>query len=134
LELTDEFIRSGWTGECSDFYQISFSLRSASAAKFRGLGDLNVKILLVASTLALIASAHAHSWYPRECCNEKDCHPVDIVKEMPDGSAQVQVEGETVIVPRSLKRRKSKDEHYHLCYEKKPEGISIFCFFQPGLS
>ncbi len=95
---------------------------------------MKVKFVLFAAAIAWIVPAHAHLWYPKECCNDKDCHEADNVTEMPDGSAQVRVGGDTMSVPRRLKRRKSLDEHYHVCYGKVNGAISVYCFFQPGLS
>ena len=85
-------------------------------------------------TIALIPPVLAHSWYPRECCNDKDCLPADSVKELPGGDAEVRVGNDVMIVPRSLKRRKSKDERFHVCYDRINGAVSVFCFFEPGLS
>ncbi len=95
---------------------------------------MNIKAILFAATIAWIVPAQAHSWYPKECCNEKDCHEVDNVTEMPDGSTQVRVGSDILSVPRTLKRRRSLDERYHVCYGKLNGTTSIYCFFQPGLS
>lgn len=34
--------------------------------------------------------AHAHSWYPHECCHDMDCHPIDCdeIEEQKDGSVK----------------------------------------------
>jgi hypothetical protein len=32
--------------------------------------------LLVAGLMLVSGAANAHSWYPKECCHEHDCHPV----------------------------------------------------------
>jgi hypothetical protein len=91
-----------------------------------------LKIVLFAATLALAVPAHAHSWYPPECCSGQDCREADMVTELPDGSAKVQVGTDTVVVPRSLKRRMSPDGHYHLCYRKWIDSTVVHCFFEPG--
>lgn len=38
--------------------------------------------------LLLMTPATAHDWYPTECCNNRDCKPVDCdtLIERPDGS------------------------------------------------
>jgi hypothetical protein len=43
-----------------------------------------VKHLIVAALML------AHSWYPRECCHDKDCHPVPCaeIHFEPDGSVR----------------------------------------------
>jgi hypothetical protein len=55
-----------------------------------------------------------------------------MVREMPDGTAQVQVGSDTIVVPRSLKRRTSPDQHYHLCYNKTDAFTIVYCFFEPA--
>ncbi len=92
-----------------------------------------MKRMFAAVTVTLMTMhAEGHSWYPLECCSEHDCHETDDVKELPDGSAEAKVSGETIVVPRSLKRRKSPDEHYHVCYGNLPGKTVIYCFFQPA--
>ncbi len=93
-----------------------------------------MKITLLAAAIALTVPAHAHSWYPMECCAGKDCHEADMVTELPDGSAQVRIGSETILVPRSQKRRQSHDVHYHLCYGSYQQATFIYCFFQPAES
>jgi len=31
---------------------------------------------ILAAALLFSGAAHAHSWYPKNCCNDADCHPV----------------------------------------------------------
>ena len=97
-----------------------------------GLRRLNVKIAVLAAAIPWIVPAHAHSWYPVECCAGTHCHETDRVRELPDGSAQVQVGNETIVVPRGLKRRTSPDEHYHLCYGQWDGVAVVYCFFEPA--
>jgi hypothetical protein len=34
-------------------------------------------VCLLAATLMLVSgAANAHSWYPKECCHDNDCHPI----------------------------------------------------------
>lgn len=91
-----------------------------------------MRIALVAAIALWIIPAKAHSWYPPECCSGQDCHEADAVTELPDGSARVQVGNDTLVVPPSLKRRQSRDGHYHLCYRKWRDGTIIHCFFEPA--
>lgn len=95
---------------------------------------MNEKITLFAAAAVWIAPAQAHSWYPYECCFNKDCHEADTVLEMPDGSAQVTVGNDMILVPRSFKRRMSPDFHYHLCYGRLPGQTVVYCFFEPASS
>jgi hypothetical protein len=94
---------------------------------------LTVKKWLFAAIAGLaVPGVHAHSWYPMECCAGQDCHETDMVTEMPDGSAKVQVGNDVVVVPKSMKRRQSPDGHYHLCYRKWGDSTIVHCFFQPA--
>ena len=93
-----------------------------------------MRIVLIAAITTLACPAYAHSWYPMECCAGKDCHEADAVTEMPDGSAQVLVGNQTILVPRSQKRRQSPDVHYHVCYGTYQQATFIYCFFQPAES
>jgi len=74
----------------------------------------------------------AHSWYPMECCERTHCHEADMVRELPDGTAQVQVGSDTIVVHPWLKRRTSPDQHYHVCYTQWDEVTVVYCFFEPG--
>jgi hypothetical protein len=103
-----------------------------ATAKLEALGRKTLKILLFAITLVPVLPAQAHSWYPAECCSGQDCREADMVTELPDGSAKVQVGNDTVVVPRSLKRRISPDGHYHLCYRKWTDSTIVHCFFEPA--
>ena len=42
---------------------------------------MNATIIVhsIIATVALSAPARAHSWYPKECCNDTDCAPVDSI-------------------------------------------------------
>ena len=105
---------------------------SHAAAKIGAPEVELVKIAILAAAIPWIVPAHAHSWYPRECCVETHCNETDRVRELPDGSAEVQVGSETIVVPRWLKRRTSPDKHYHLCYNKMDEFTLFYCFFEPA--
>lgn len=66
----------------------------------------------------------AHSWYPPECCSDRDCEPV------PDGSVSrvqggYQFEGQ--FIPDATVRT-GQDLRFHAC--KSPSG-TLLCFFRP---
>lgn len=81
----------------------------------------------LALCLALGAStiASAHSWYPWECCSDRDCEELkdDQVKITPQG--YVLPDG---VVVEASKARQSPDGHYHWC--RQPDG-KLICFFAP---
>lgn len=76
---------------------------------------------LIASALlalAFIAPAHAHDWYPHECCSNRDCWPMGA-----DADAR---EPEPAIVPGGYRTRDgvfvaerdarpSRDGRFHIC-------------------
>lgn len=49
-----------------------------------------VIILIAAAALLWHANAHAHDWYPKDCCHDRDCKPVtcDSISETRDGFLQ----------------------------------------------
>ncbi len=63
-----------------------------------------MRILLALVLLCLQASAH--DWYPRSCCKDGDCHPIDCaeLKRLTAGDPS----WKTNIL-------QSQDEHCHIC-------------------
>ncbi len=68
----------------------------------------------------------AHSWYPIECCSEKDCHPVFDAVEVEGGwQSGGRFYPDAIVKP-------SKDGQFHSCegvFTKRP-----LCFFVPMLT
>ena len=104
-------------------------------ARFR---VLSVMLLALVAVMALraagaVTTAHAHSWYPPLCCNDKDCRLVDKIDPLPDGGELFHAGSITVIVPRSFKRMPSQDSHVHVCYYRVFTGeYRPRCVFVPG--
>lgn len=83
--------------------------------------------------------AQAHDWYPKECCHDNDCAPVESVSrssslaatsELP--SMVVTTKHGTAIVPPNLPRRESKDNRMHACMNSGPMGkMQLICIFTP---
>jgi hypothetical protein len=95
---------------------------------------------LLVVVFAATASAHranAHSWYPRECCHEVDCAPVDAaIWLVPSngGPPQLRVTSKfgIAIIPTDLSVRESKDSHMHICMSYDAFGNrKVLCFFMP---
>jgi hypothetical protein len=79
------------------------------------------------------SSAHAHSWYPQSCCNDKDCRIVDKVDSLADGAELFHAGSITVIVPKHFKRMPSQDSRVHLCFYRVFTGeYRPRCVFVPG--
>lgn len=107
-----------------------------------------MRLLLIAAALCVTASAaSAHSWYPEDCCNDRDCEviPLQAVTETEAGwhveyvSAKLGVVN--VDVPRKHHRVKPNDHdgQFHGCfyYPRGPDtGLSprkmqVRCFWYP---
>jgi hypothetical protein len=105
--------------------------------------------LLLGNWLAV--RAHAHDWYPIECCHSVDCAPVDRVEvvagaifyagqkidptQVPTSVMIVTTSRGTGIVPADLPRRESKDNRMHACLRKVwalgGEHSEVRCIFMP---
>ena len=91
--------------------------------------------LLLLSAVEGLPPAHAHSWYPQTCCNDKDCRVVDKVDALPDGGELFHAGSITVVVPRHFKRMPSQDSQVHLCFYRVFTGeYRPRCVFVPGES
>jgi hypothetical protein len=97
-------------------------------------------VFLVLSTIGLWAPAHAHSWYPKECCSNYDCVPADSI--MTDGrGGKIVVVGHTHIpIPDGFTARSSPDGRIHVCFRtvagEQYGGPDILplCLFLPAQS
>lgn len=86
------------------------------------------------AVLWLVAPALAHSWYPFECCSERDCFPVPVqdVKIIKGGWM---LHDGTVI--EHAEARPSPDGRFHLCRHNDGKGGLIrkhkapACFWAP---
>ena len=85
---------------------------------------------ILAVFLVLIGSIYAlsHSWYPHECCSEKDCAVVapERVKVVPLGYL---IDNFHMKLHRDI--RHSPDGLYHGCF---PTPQNLICFFAPPQS
>ena len=94
--------------------------------------------LAVACALWL-TPAQAHDWYPKECCHDNDCAPVEslartstlaLSSELP--STVVTTKHGSAVVPPNLPRRESKDHRMHACMNPGPMGkMQLICIFTP---
>jgi hypothetical protein len=92
----------------------------------------SIRILCVTGTLLPLSRADAHSWYPWECCSDKDCAPITM-SETPrekDGGFYL-IDGRHI----SYKEVKpSPDGQWHLCEQKWPANSAarkILCVYAP---
>src|SRR5437660_12367553 len=87
---------------------------------------------LIAATL-MVSGAAGHDWYPRECCHNIDCAPVERVEHLPDGSLRVTSRVGTTVVPTSFPRRPSPDDQMHICMVRYShlDDMRPVCLFVP---
>jgi hypothetical protein len=94
-----------------------------------------------------VSPAHAHDWYPRECCSGLDCAPVEKVEMLPGpaianmlsapaqasqlGAMLVTTRHGSVVVPADFPRRESKDNRMHACMRTDVTGVRLLCLFLP---
>jgi len=83
------------------------------------------------------ADVEAHSWYPKDCCHDDDCAPVEsVVRLVPTGGGVPQLlvttKRGTTLVPQNLPVRESKDSRMHICVRADPYGGNdVMCLFMP---
>lgn len=81
------------------------------------------KWLFAALAFAGASTAHAHSWYPWECCSDQDCYPVTVkdVRATPQGWY---LEHERITIPYQ-NARPSPDGQFHICRNELGKGTLI---------
>src|SRR6476620_1929989 len=83
-----------------------------------------------------LPTAHAHDWYPRECCSSRDCSPADTVVRHDDGSYLVTARGISLVIPWWFRPwRPSPDGRVHVCFRQfSGIGPVVLCAFRgPGV-
>jgi hypothetical protein len=80
--------------------------------------------------------ASAHSWYPHECCDDRDCAPVEEIHRLSDHSEVVVVSGLQIFVPVDFPRRPSPDSKIHVCFDFDGDSqiYRARCYFVPPTS
>ena len=98
---------------------------------------LRILPAILASLLVASPVAHAHEWYPLECCSSDDCGPADTVVLHDDGSYLVTARGLSVVIPATFRHwRLSPDGQVHVCIRQLVPGGTLsvlMCAFRgPG--
>ena len=102
---------------------------------YRGDFCLLLGTLVVVSALGGADPGMAHSWYPRTCCNDLDCVPVDRVEHLPAGGMRLTAGHIEVIVPPGFPVMPSADDRVHVCTYRNMAGHYLpRCVFLPGVS
>ena len=93
---------------------------------------------------SIMPRAHAHDWYPMECCSMMDCATVEEVAYLPGEALLptmvVRTRHGVAVIPPTLPRRESKDNKMHACMrpardihgELIPGKMQAICVFMPG--
>lgn len=95
----------------------------------------------VVSVVVYLFSAsktYPHSWYDRDCCDDRDCRPAapDEVQVNPTGYlVTVTIDGFTA--SKQFRKdesavRMSQDGRYHVCVQRFGQSISFYCLYVPG--
>ena len=81
--------------------------------------------LIAALALLLPNAAGAHDWYPSDCCNQKDCRPVEegVVVDQPGG---VMVKGFGFVFRSDPRLRVSPNGEDHVC----SASGRLYCVFR----
>jgi hypothetical protein len=74
--------------------------------------------ILLAAVIAIAPGppALAHSWYPKECCSDRDCMPADGIASDARGHRIVLVGARRIWIPNGLAARPSPDGRVHICF------------------
>ena len=114
-----------------------------SITRARGVALVTAATLLAWGTLVSSDVGHAHShqnadssstsWYPPECCHDRDCRPVAHVMRASQGLWMTTVDGLTVLVGPKNRRLPSHDMRWHICINPDVEAApdTIMCVFEP---
>jgi len=99
-----------------------------------------VLLPVLAACIAAVSAARAHvhhspdgssvSWYPGDCCHDRDCHPVSRIRTLSDGFLMTTEEGTTLFVNATRWRRPSQDSRWHVCFGAGQEPV-VHCVFAP---
>lgn len=88
---------------------------------------------LVCATVGAALQANAHSWYPKECCSNRDCQPAAGLYSDARGDTIVRVGRQQFLVPPDLRRRPSPDGRIHVCIQYDEFGLQYpVCLFVPA--
>lgn len=83
--------------------------------------------------LVLAPAAQAHSWYPKDCCSDRDCMPADAIGSDHRGDRFVMVGQQRIWVPHGFPVRPSQDGRIHICFHLDDHRFLMpLCLFLPA--
>lgn len=91
-------------------------------------------IIVMAAFCAYPTLCFGHSWYPTDCCSERDCMPADSVGVDARGDLEVTAGPLRIWVPKGFAIRPSLDSRAHICFreEKDLKFLMPLCLFVPA--
>ena len=94
---------------------------------------IGTAMVLTLAALAVAEPAGGHGWYPKECCHDIDCAPVQRVEVLPGDVLRVTSKVGTTEVPPSFPRQPSPDGNMHICMVRYShlDNMRPVCFFVP---
>ena len=97
------------------------------------VGLLRTGMLAIGLACGMTGDASAHSWYPVECCDGRDCMRVDLVEPTSDGGMRLTAGDVKVQIPKGFTQRPSRDNDTHVCVRKNGDGSFVpRCVFVPS--
>ena len=110
-------------------------VRTPTSARAIMAGSRTNELIRVAviAVMVMPSAAVAHEWYPRECCGNFDCAPVERVELLADGSQRLTSRIGTTVVPESFPRGASPDNQMHIRMLRYShlDGMRPTCLFVP---
>lgn len=92
-------------------------------------------VVMAGTRLTLISSASAHSWYPKDCCSDRDCMPADAIGTDQRGDRFVMVCHLRIWAPQGFAVRPSQDGRIHICFHVDDHKFLMpLCLFLPAQS
>ena len=102
-------------------------------------------VLIACACMCASSPAQSHEWYPKSCCDDRDCTKVDRTEYLSDGrmiffGRLLDGTDIKVIIPRGFRFESSPDENMHVCVWKwSKDATGVYkprdkCVFAPGSS
>jgi hypothetical protein len=98
-------------------------------------------VLAILAAAALVAPVNGHDWYPKDCCHDMDCAPVESATRLtaaPGRSPQLVVISKhgRAVIGDGVSIRASKDSRMHVCmkrYDALGEMVANCLFIPPDV-
>jgi hypothetical protein len=96
-----------------------------------GLARARILLLAALATATPLVWAHAHSWYPAECCSGRDCMLADDVTTDTGGRRIVVVGDQRIVIPIGFTPKTSPDGRVHICFRAIDGELDNSTFLMP---